>query len=304
MTEKTESELVNSHETNKDLCEFANVKSLRKANVSCEFANVNSLLKVDLSTFSGILIKTTLVDFPGRVATAFFLRGCNLRCPYCYNTELVLPEQYDDEGLVSLQDLLAHLEKRKNVLTGIVISGGEPLLNPATPEIIKFARSLGYKIKIDTNGTLPEKLYMLLNDENLRPDFVAMDIKTSPKRYAELLLPKKETAADKNVFPSDETAFQTAKAIEEKIVRSAKLVATLDWDAREWRTVLVPHLVAENDIYEMAEILPKDASWQFAQFRNENCVDQKYSEVVPYKDEEIARLVSIARKIIPGAELR
>lgn len=273
MTEKTETELFDLHETDKDLCEFA---------------NANSLLKVDLSTFSGVLIKTTLVDFPGRVAAAFFLRGCNLRCPYCYNTELVLPEQYDDEGLVSLQDLFAHLEKRKNVLTGIVISGGEPLLNPATPEIIKFARSLGYKIKIDTNGTLPEKLEMLLNDENLRPDFVAMDIKTSPKRYAELLLPKKETA----------------KEIEEKIVRSAKLVAMLDSDAREWRTVLIPHLVTENYIYEMAEILPKDASWQFAQFRNENCVDQKYSEVVPYKDEEIARLVSIARKIIPGAELR
>lgn len=155
----------------------------------------------------GSLIKTTLVDFPGRVSASFFLRGCNLRCPYCYNAELVLTgsegngSDKNTDGSFSVQahstlstinELFAHLEKRRNVLSGLVISGGEPLLNEYTPVIIQKAKSLGYKIKLDTNGTLPDTLQKFLCDENLRPDFVAMDIKTSPHRYAKMLLGQKK----------------------------------------------------------------------------------------------------------------
>ncbi|MBQ9630473.1 MAG: radical SAM protein, partial [Treponema sp.] len=109
---------------------------------------------------AGALFKTTLVDFPGLVACSFFLRGCNMRCPYCYNVGLVLNE--DDKNLSSIAELYAHLEKRKNVLSGLVVSGGEALANSLTPEIIKEAKSLGYKIKLDTNGTLSEKLEELV----------------------------------------------------------------------------------------------------------------------------------------------
>ena len=90
----------------------------------------------------GILLKTTLIDFPGRVACAFFLPGCNLRCPYCYNRELalgILPE----ENSVSAAGLYEHLKKRRNLLSGLVLSGGEALLNPHLPEIIENAKSLG-----------------------------------------------------------------------------------------------------------------------------------------------------------------
>lgn len=137
-------------------------------------------MSLNQTEHAGALFKTTLVDFPGRVACSFFLRGCNMRCPYCYNTGLVLNE--DDPSLSSLNDLYAHLEKRKNVLSGLVISGGEALVNPHTPVIIQKAKSLGYKIKLDTNGTLPEKLSALCEDASTRPDFIAMDIKTSPDR--------------------------------------------------------------------------------------------------------------------------
>ena len=81
---------------------------------------------------AGILIKTTLVDFPGTVACAFFLRACNLRCPYCYNTELVSAGGTED-GFITVEQLFSHLEKRKNVLSGLAVSGGEPLLNPRLP---------------------------------------------------------------------------------------------------------------------------------------------------------------------------
>src|SRR5574344_1212393 len=108
---------------------------------------------------SGALVKTTLVDFPARVACTFFLSGCNLRCPYCYNIELANGIKPDtDTDFACANDVIEQLNKRKSVLTGFVLSGGEPMLNPLAPILIKQAKSLGYKIKIDTNGTLPEIL--------------------------------------------------------------------------------------------------------------------------------------------------
>lgn len=271
-----------------------------------ESAQTDLSHKTDLC---GALVKTTLVDFPNLVAAAIFLRGCNLRCPYCYNIELVLPQSADalkNSGLCTMDELFSHLEKRRNVLTGLVVSGGEPLVNPLTPEIIKKAKSLGYKVKLDTNGTLPEKLEKLLNDDDLRPDFVAMDIKTAPHRYAETMLGKHVSQA--NAPLTDETqspvAASQADDIARKLALSAKLVASLPPECREWRTVLVPPLVKESDIRAIAEILPKDASWQFAQFRNDNCLDPSYNDIVPYTDAEAAHLVETAKELISGATLR
>ena len=95
-----------------------------------------------LTQSAGVFIKTTLVDFPGLVASSYFLKGCNLRCPYCYNRDLVLPgtENKSSTDFVTPASVLEHLFKRKNVLEGFVISGGEPLLNPVTPVLIKKAK--------------------------------------------------------------------------------------------------------------------------------------------------------------------
>lgn len=292
----------------------------KSTSTNCGSAQADLSHKTDLC---GSLIKTTLVDFPGRVAAAIFLRGCNLRCPYCYNIELVLPQSAEtpaNSGLCSLGELFSHLEKRRNVLTGLVVSGGEPLVNPLTPEIIKKAKSLGYKIKLDTNGTLPEKLEQLLNDDALRPDFVAMDIKTAPRRYAETMLGKHEAASQAAASQTQakpqsplaasqadalsQAAASQAEEIAQKLERSAKLVAALPPECREWRTVLVPPLVQESDIRDMAEILPKDASWQFAQFRNDSCLDPSYNAIAPYTDAEAARLVETAKELIYGATIR
>ena len=239
---------------------------------------------------AGILVKTTCVDYPGIVAGSFFLRGCNLRCPYCYNTGLVLANQ--KEGLNTVQDLFNLMEKRQGILKGIVVSGGEPLLNPYTPLIIKEAKRYGYKVKLDTNGTLPDELEAFLQNPELKPDFIAMDIKTSPNKYGQLLCP----------------AFSKFKDMtehwEQLIKRSAKLVSQLDADKREWRTVLVPGLVSKEDIKNMADFLPEDASWQFAQFLNQNCLDAKYNEIYPYTDTEAAALIDYAKSLRQGAALR
>ena len=246
---------------------------------------------------AGVLVKTTLVDFPGRVASSLFLRGCNLRCPYCYNAGLVLGgEAAADDSYATAEEVFLHLEKRKNVLTGFVVSGGEPLVNPLTPYLVSYAKALGYRVKLDTNGTLPDELNALIEDDTMRPDFIAMDIKTSPSRYGELLGSLK--TQDKS------TAAKIAEDFSSRIAAAARLTSSLPPFSREWRTVLVPPLVTKRDIREMAALLPSDASWRFAQFRNENCIDPAYNDIAPYSDAEAASLVEYAKTFIKDSELR
>ena len=246
---------------------------------------------------AGVLVKTTLVDFPGRVASSLFLRGCNLRCPYCYNTGLVLGgKAAADDIYATAEEVFLHLEKRKNVLTGFVVSGGEPLVNPLTPYLVSYAKALGYRVKLDTNGTLPDELNALIENDTMRPDFIAMDIKTSPSRYGELLGSLK--TQDKSA------AVKIAEDFFSRIEKTARLTSSLPPSSREWRTVLVPTLVTKRDIREMAALLPSDASWRFAQFRNENCIDPAYNDIAPYSDAEAASLVAYAKTFIKDSELR
>ncbi len=126
------------------------------------------------------LQKLTLLDFPGKLACTVFLAGCNYRCPFCHNAELIdrgAPVQMDDERLLSF------LRTRQGMLDGVAFTGGEPLLSPGLPELIRKIRALGYAVKLDTNGSFPDRLRALL-DEGLI-DYAAMDIKNSPARYAE-----------------------------------------------------------------------------------------------------------------------
>lgn len=127
------------------------------------------------------LNKTTLLDYPGCVAATVFVGGCNFRCPFCQNSGLVLEPSAGE--IISEEEILAFLKKRKNVLKGVCITGGEPTLQEDLPDFICQVRNLGYRIKLDTNGYRPEILKRLLEERLL--DYVAMDIKNSPDKYAE-----------------------------------------------------------------------------------------------------------------------
>jgi len=235
------------------------------------------------------------------------LRGCNLRCPYCYNTELVAPSkalQAQDAGaqadrdqpqFVSIQDIIDHLKKRANVLSGFVISGGEPLLHPDTVrQLILQARSLDYKIKLDTNGMFPDRLQELLSDKACAPDYIALDVKTSPARYGELSQAQEAAAAQSSACDSSS----------QKIIQSIKIISALPTNAREFRTVLYPPLVGRAEIEEITSILPKDARWFFAHFLNGRCLRAAAEKVQPYTEDEETALVDFARATIPGAILR
>ncbi len=139
------------------------------------------------------LQKMTLLDFPGKVACTVFLQGCNFRCPFCHNSDL-LPGQ--GQPLMDDTQLLAFLQKRKGLLDGVCITGGEPTLQPQLPQLLRRIRELGYAIKLDTNGSNPQALRQLVEEDLV--DYVAMDIKNSREQYPktagmrESLLPQVE----------------------------------------------------------------------------------------------------------------
>lgn len=126
------------------------------------------------------LQKMTLLDFPGRVACTVFTQGCNFRCPFCHNSDL-LPMK--GEPFMTDRELLAFLEKRIGLLDGVCFTGGEPTMQPELPSLIKSIKELGYAVKLDTNGTNPKMLKELVETGLL--DYVAMDIKNSPENYPE-----------------------------------------------------------------------------------------------------------------------
>ena len=126
------------------------------------------------------LQKLTLLDYPGRTACTIFLSGCNFRCPFCHNTPLLTADAADGMGEA---ELLAFLKKRQGLLDGVAVTGGEPLLRPDLPQLLEKIKALGYVIKLDTNGAFPERLETVVCAG--LADYVAMDIKNSPARYAE-----------------------------------------------------------------------------------------------------------------------
>ena len=169
------------------------------------------------------------------------------------------------------------------------------MLHPDTVrQLILQARSLGYKIKLDTNGMFPDRLQELLSDKTCAPDYIALDVKTSPARYGELSQAQEAAAAQLSAFDSSS----------KKIIQSIKIISALPTNAREFRTVFYPPLVGRAEIEEIASILPKDARWFFAHFQNGHCLSDAAEKVQPYTEDQEAALVDLARATIPGAILR
>ena len=125
--------------------------------------------------------KLTLLDFPGKMACTLFTAGCNMRCPFCHNSRLVINPSGEAE--FSEEEIFAYLKKRQGILEGVAITGGEPLMQKDIDVFIQKIRDLGYAVKLDTNGTYPDKLKDLVNRGLV--DYVAMDIKNSPELYSE-----------------------------------------------------------------------------------------------------------------------
>jgi pyruvate formate lyase activating enzyme len=129
----------------------------------------------------GGIQKLTLLDYPGTVACTVFTLGCNMRCPFCHNALLVT--KTEEAEVYPEEEFFAFLNKRRGILDGVCVTGGEPLLQSDAGEFIAKIKALGYKVKLDTNGSFPDRLEEILKSGNV--DYVAMDIKNSPEKYAE-----------------------------------------------------------------------------------------------------------------------
>jgi len=245
------------------------------------------------------LQKITLVNFPNKVASAIFLPGCNMRCGFCHNAELALASSTEgmktndgNNQYYTLEEVFQFLEKRKKVLSGVVVTGGEPFASPFLYEIIEKIKQMGFALKIDTNGLFPEKLNEVLLTANLSPQMIALDVKTSPKRYIELM----------------NSSVQNADVIAKKLLKSLEILASFAKKHSDfmvdYRTVLVPHLVREEEIREIASLLPNNAMWNFAEFIRGGCLNPDWNAITPYSNEKIEELICIAKSIIPNVALR
>lgn len=220
--------------------------------------------------------KTTLLDYPGHLAAVVFTGGCNFRCPFCHNRELLPP---DIEEAFTQEEILAVLAKRRGVLEGVCITGGEPLLQPDLADFIRSIRDLGLDIKLDTNGSRPEKLKELCEEHLV--DYVAMDIKNGPSRYG-----------------------ITAGCPDMDLVPIRESVTFLkSWDKPyEFRTTVVRELHSASDFQEIGTWLA-GASNYFLQ----NYVDSE-NVLMPgftsYSREELLSFAAIVKPYIEQVNLR
>lgn len=177
----------------------------------------------------GGLQKMTLLDFPGRVACTVFTVGCNLRCPFCHNSSLVLTPELPE---LSLEEFFAFLRKRQGLLDGVAVTGGEPLLHPELPGFLEQIRALGYAVKLDTNGCFPERLQAVL--EAGLADYVAMDVKNSREKYEQTagvagILPRVEESVA--LLRAGKTPFEFRTTLVDELHEPADFTAIGQWIA-------------------------------------------------------------------------
>jgi len=209
-------------------------------------------------------------DFPGVISATLFIGGCNFRCPYCHNAELVLkPHQLPD---FPMDYLLSFLDERQGWLEGVCISGGEPLLEENMATLCSLLKERGLLVKVDTNGSRPRQLKELL-EENL-VDAVAMDVKTSLPKYR-LLVPQ-HNHIESVVRESIDLLLQAEK----KII---------------FRTTVVPVLVEKEDIIEISQLIQGAPLYILQQFQPHNTLDKAYEKIQPYSLsilEEMAKMAA------------
>lgn len=218
----------------------------------------------------------TLLDFPGRVACTVFFGGCDMRCPFCHNAELLdgsAPPVMDEE------ELLSFLKKRKGLLDGVAFTGGEPLLQKDLPELAGQIRELGYPVKLDTNGTHPDRLADMIRNGLVQ--YVAMDIKNCPERYA-------ETAGmnDIDIGPIRESV-------------SILLEGITDY---EFRTTTVAELHNDESFEQIGQWINGAKRYYLQRFTDR--------ETVPFEglhaptEEQMRHWAAIVRPYVPAVELR
>lgn len=222
--------------------------------------------------------KTSLLDYPGKIAAVIFLSRCNFRCPYCHNGELVLNEA---KKSIDPEEIFSYLEKKRKWVDGVCITGGEPTMHKGLPDFIREIKKKRFLVKLDTNGTNPSMIEQLLKENLL--DYIAMDIKASLKNYEKAIAVK-----------FDENAIQ----------KTIHMIMNSDIKY-EFRTTVVPGLFTENDAEEIGKWLKGARKFCIQQFKNTNkTLDPKFQDVGHYHIDKLEKFKKIISKNIKDVEIR
>ncbi|MCP3175655.1 anaerobic ribonucleoside-triphosphate reductase activating protein [Desulfuromonas sp. KJ2020] len=221
---------------------------------------------------------TSLLDYPGRIASLVFYGGCNLTCPFCHNPDLVLnPGHYPN---CPVDDLIDELRSRRSFIDGVVVSGGEPTVDGGLVPFLRQVKSLGLLVKLDSNGLAPGVLEGLLWEKLV--DYLAIDLKTSPERYGEL-----------HNAPVDVPALR----------RSLELVLK-DGVEYEFRTTCVPGLVEEADIHRIGQAIAGARTWVLQQFVPRHALAESLQALEPHPADEIRRFAALAETYAEDVQIR
>ncbi len=221
--------------------------------------------------------KTTLLDYPEHVSAIIWTVGCNFRCPFCYNRSLV----YEESDLFSEEDILTFLEKRKDFLEALTISGGEPFLQSDLKEFCMKVKDLGYKIKIDTNGSFPEKLKDMIDEKLI--DYVAMDVKAPKEKYDKL---------------------SGVKTDIEKIDKSIRVIMESGIDY-EFKTTVIPKFLDKENILKISKWIKDSKKYYLQQFKNNApVVSSDLEHIQPYSEKHLENILKTIKPYFSECKLR
>ena len=223
-------------------------------------------------------VKSTLLDFPGQVATSLFCGGCNLRCPNCHNRDLVLHPQ--DVPDIPESEFWTFLDKRRGLLDGVVISGGEPTLQADLMPFCERVHELGFLVKLDTNGCRPDVLHRLLDKELV--DYVAMDVKAPASKYS----------------------LAAGVHVDVELVQHSIALLFESRSEYEFRTTVVPGILDRDDIIEIARWIGGTKRYALQQFVPRNTLDPDLLALTPYLPQQLYDMADLARQYVDEVLVR
>ncbi len=223
----------------------------------------------------GGLEKFTVTDYPGKISCIVFTIGCNFRCPYCQNSQLVT-EEIDE---INEKDILSFLEKRKDQLEGVVLTGGEVLIQNGFIDFLEKVKEMGYDVKLDTNGSIPYSLKKVVRKELV--DYVAMDVKAPIHQY------EKACGIEVNT---------------DKIEESIDYILGLD--SYEFRTTAVPSIIDEEGMKEIAKRIEGAKKFFIQQFQPRNTLDRRYEDIDSFPMKKLEDFKEIAEEYVQNCEVR
>ena len=226
----------------------------------------------------GGLQKVSLIDYPGEISGIIFLQGCNFKCPYCHNPELVDPRLFT--SCLPEKEILAFLKTRKGKLDAVTITGGEPTMQNDLMPFIRQIKKMGFAVKLDSNGSRPEVLKELLKEKLL--DFVALDIKAPLDKYEKITNVTVDTGL-----------------IEEsiKIVLKSKIT-------HEFRTTVVRSLLEEQDIMKIAKLISGAKRYALQKFVPVKTLDKRYLKAKSFSDDDLEKIKKRLEKEFPSVIVR